>query len=212
LNGYYLLASQGLQTIGINIGNIAEIGTFNATGGNIPTATIYSNFAGTFATNQYPNSSYTLDPMSGRVTTSGLSSNPPVIYLTNGTADDGIVGFLVGTDPQGSLGVVVSQTTGTPSYGVANVTGNYAASTEEDADGKNGTFLGLFNFNGSGVYTLNSTTTGTLTNVPANQGAILVNSDGSGNLDGGNFPFVTDGTVLFMIPNSGDPLLFVLTQ
>jgi hypothetical protein len=211
LNGYYLLASQGLQTLGINIGNIAEIGTFNASGGNIPTATIYSNFAGTYATNQYPSSSYTADPTSGRVATSGLGSSSPVIYLTNGTADDEIVGFLVGTDLQASSGVVLLQTTGTPSYGVANVTGNYASSTEEDADGKNGAFLGLFNFNGSGAYTVTPVTTGTVPSVPAS-GSILVNTDGSGNLDGGNFPLVTNGSMLFMIPNSGDPLLFVLAQ
>jgi hypothetical protein len=212
LNGYYLLASQGLQSVGASVGNIAEIGTFNASGGTMPTATVYSNFAGTFATNQYPGSSYTVEAASGRVATSGLGSNSPVIYLTNGTADDGIVGFLVGTDPQASSGVVVSQTANTPSYGVANVTGNYAASTEEDADGKNGAFLGLFNFNGSGAYMLSAVVTGTVPNVPADQGSILVNTDGSGNLDGGKFPFVTNGSLLFMIPNSGDPLLFVLTQ
>jgi hypothetical protein len=211
LNGNYLLASQGQQTLGANIGNIAEIGTMNASGGNIPTATIYSNFAGTFATNQYPSSTYTVEAASGRVATSGLGSNSPVIYQTNGTADDGIVGFLVGTDPQASSGVVVSQTSSTPSYGVASVTGNYASSTEEDADGKNGAFLGLFNFNGSGGYALNSITTGTVPNVPSS-GSILVNTDGSGNLDGGQFPFVTNASVLFMIPNSGDPLLFVLMQ
>lgn len=210
LNGYYLLASQGLQTLGINIGNIAEIGTMNASGGNI-TANLYSNYAGTFLSPN-PTGAYTVDPTSGRTDISGLTSTDLIVYLTNGTADDGIVGFLVGTDPQASLGVVVSQTTGTPSYGLANVSGNYASSTEEDADGKNGAFLGLFTFSGSGAYTLSATKTGTLTNVPGNQGSILVNTDGSGNLDGGNFPFVTNGTVVFMIPNSGDPLLFVLTQ
>jgi len=212
LNGYYLLASQGLQTIGTNIGNIAEIGTFNASGGNIPTATIYSNLAGTFATNQYPGSSYMVEAASGRVTISGLTSAPPVVYLTNGTADDGIAGFLVGTDPQASSGIVVSQTTSTPNYGVANISGNYAASTEEDADGKNGAFLGLFNFSGAGAYTVTPITTGTVPPAIPSSGSILVNTDGSGNLNGGNFPFVTNGTALFMIPNSGDPLLFVLTE
>jgi hypothetical protein len=212
LNGYYLLASQGLQTLGINIGNIAEIGTVNATSaGAIPLATIYSNFAGTYASNQYTNASYTLEAASGRAATAGLASDSPVIYLTNGTADDGIVGFLVGTDLQASSGVMVSQTTTAPAYGVGNVMGNYAASSEEDADGKNGAFLGQFNFSGTGTYSLVSATTGTYTGVPAS-GSIQVNADGSGNLNGGNFPLVTNGTALYMIPNSGDPLLLVLTQ
>jgi hypothetical protein len=212
-NGYYLLASEGLQTLGTNIGNIAEIGTFNAnTSGAIPTATIYSNYAGTYATNQYPNSGYSIEQASGRVSITGLTSFPPVVYLTAGAAsDDAIVGFLVGTDPQSSNGVVVSQTASTPAYTNASVTGNYASSTEEDVDGLNGAFLGGFNFNGSGGYTVTSVVTGTVTNVP-NLGSISVNSDGSGNLDGGNFPLVTNGQVIFAIPHSGDPLLFVLTQ
>jgi hypothetical protein len=209
LSGYYLLASQGLQTLGINIGNIAEIGTLNASGSGI-TANLYSNYAGTFLSPN-PTGSYTVDPTSGRTDISGLTSTDLIVYLTNGTADDGIVGFLVGTDPQASLGVVVSQTPSTPSYTPANVSGTYASSTEEDADGKNGAFLGLFNFSGSGAYTLTPSTTGTVPSIPTS-GSILVNSDGSGNLDGGNFPFVTNGSVLFMIPKSGDPLLFVLSQ
>jgi large repetitive protein len=215
LNGYYLLASHGLQTLGIAIGNIAEIGTLNATStGAIPTATIYSNYAGTYATNQYPGSSYTVEAASGRTVLfngSNLSSLP-VVYLTASGADDGIAGFLVGTDAQSSSGVLVLQTAATPSFSTASVTGNYAASTAEDVDGSNGAFLGGFTFNGSGAYTLiSSLVTGSLTNVPA-AGSILINSDGSGNLQGGKFPLVTNGTVIFAIPNTGDPLLYVFTQ
>jgi hypothetical protein len=76
----------------------------------------------------------------------------------------------------------------------------------------NGSFLGAYSFSGTGGYTLTSQTTGTLLNVPPSSGAISVNADGSGTLNGGNFPFVTNGTVLLAIPNSGDPLLFVLTE
>jgi hypothetical protein len=211
LNGYYLLASEGLQTLGINIGNVAQIGTFNAnTTGTIPTATIYSNYASTYASNQYPNSSYNIETASGRVSITGLTSFPPLVYLTAGTAsDDEIVGFLVGTDVQSSSGVVVGQTTSTPAYSAASITGNYASGTEEDIDGSNGAFLGGFDFSGGGAYTLTSQVTGTVTNVPK-LGSITVNADGSGNLDGGNFPLVTNGQVVFAIPDSGDPLLFVL--
>jgi large repetitive protein len=214
LNGYFLLSSQGLQTIGVATGNIAEIGTLNATSaGAIPTATIYSNYAGTYASNQYPSSSYTVEAASGRVAITGLTAAPPVVYLTAGnTSDDEFAGFLVGTDPQTSSGYLVSQTTSAPSYSIASVTGAYASSTEEDLDGLNGSFLGAYSFSGTGGYTLTSQTTGTLLNVPPSSGAISVNADGSGTLNGGNFPFVTNGTVLLAIPNSGDPLLFVLTE
>jgi hypothetical protein len=212
LNGYYLLASEGLQTMGIGTGNIAQIGTLNATSaGTIPTATLYSNFAGTYLSNQYPGSSYSVEAASGRVSVTGLETSPPVVYLTNLSADDGIAGFLVGTDPQASSGVIVTQTTAAPSYTVGSITGSYAASTAEDVDGLNGSFLGAFSFSGTGSYTVTPQTTGKVANVP-NLGSIVVNSDGSGNLDGGDFPLVTNGTVLYAIPNSGDPLLFVLTE
>jgi hypothetical protein len=213
LNGYYLLASQGLQSAGASIGNIAEIGTLNATsGGAIPTATIYSNYAGTYATNEYPASNYTIEAASGRIILNGITSSYPIVYLTAGTTDDSIAGFLVGTDPQSSSGVLVLQTAAAPSFSTAGIIGNYAASTGEDVDGSNGAFLGGFNFNGTGACTLlSSLVTGTLTNVPA-AGSILVNTDGSGNLQGGKFPLVTNGTVLYAIPNSGDPLLYVFTE
>jgi large repetitive protein len=214
LSGYYLLASQGLQSTGTAIGNIAEIGTLNATSsGTIPTATIYSNLAGTYAMNQYPASTYTVEAASGRTVLNGVDFSSPVVYLTASTADDAIAGFLVGTDPQSSSGAMVLQTATTSGFSTAGISGYYAASSAEDVDGLNGAFLGGFNFNGTtGAYTLlSSLTTGTLTNVPT-ASSFLVNTDGSGNLQGGKFPFVTNGTVLFAIPDSGDPLLFVFTE
>lgn len=212
--GYYLLASEGFQSVGTSTGNLAQLGTLNADGnGNIPTATIYANDAGTYTNNQYPASTYTVETASGRISTSGLlATSSPIFYLTAGTGtDDEIAAFLVGTDPQASSGVIVTQTSTTPAYSLPSVTGNYASSTEEDVDGKNGAFLGDFSFNGTGGYSVTTTTTGTLPGIP-NTGSIAVNADGSGNLNGGNFPLVTNGTVVFVIPDSGDPLLFVLVS
>ena len=212
LNGYYLLALEGLGASGTSGGNFAEIGTLNATSaGTIPTATLYSNNAGTYSVNPYSNSSYTVEAASGRAAITGLTTTPPVIYLTSGTSDEGIAGFLVGTDAESSSGVLVTQTTSAPSYTDASITGNYAASTAEDVDGLNGAYLGLFTFSGSGAYTVVSQKTGSVPNSPT-LGTIAVNADGSGSMDGGAFPFVTNGVVLFAIPDSGDPLLFILTQ
>jgi hypothetical protein len=212
LNGYYLLSSEGLEGSGTSIGNLAGIGTLNATSaGTIPTAMIYSNDAGSYSVNPYPNSSYTVEAASGRVAITGLTTTPPVIYLTSGTSDEGIAGFLVGSDTESSSGVLVTQTTTAPSYTDASVTGNYAASTAEDVDGLNGSYLGLFTFSGAGAYTVVSQKTGSVPNSPS-LGTIAVNADGSGSLDGGALPFVTNGEVLFAIPDSGDPLLFILTQ
>lgn len=212
LNGYYLLASQGLDVSASSPANLAEIGTVAATSaGTITAANLYSNDAGTYTTNQYPDSSYMVEAASGRVSFTGLTATPPVVYLTaGGTSDDGIVGFLVGTDPQTSSGVWVNQTSSTPAYALTNVNGNYAASTDEDVDGLDGAFAGLFTFNGSGGYSVVPQVIGPIVKVP-NLGTIAINADGSGSLDGGNFPLVTSGAVIFAIPSSGDPQLFVFT-
>jgi hypothetical protein len=212
LDGYYLLASQGLAVSGGKAGNLAEIGTVAATNaGTVPTATIYANNAGSYTTNPYPNSGYTVEAASGRVSFTGLTATPPVIYLTAaGTPDDGIGGFLVGTDAEASSGVLVNQSLNAPSFAPANVAGNYAASTAEDVNGLDGTFLGVFTFNGKGGYMVIPQVVGPITNTPG-LGTIAVNADGSGSLDGGSFPLVTNGTVIFAIPDSGDPQLFVFT-
>jgi hypothetical protein len=152
-----------------------------------------------------------VEAASGRTSFTGLTATPPVVYLTAGTPDDGIAGFLVGTDTQTSSGVLINQTTAPPNYSVSSVSGNYSVSTAEDIDGLAGTYLGLFNFSGSGSYAKVSLVIGSITNAPS-LGTVAVNPDGSGALDGGNLPLVTNGTQIFALPNSGDPLLYIFTQ
>jgi hypothetical protein len=212
LNGYYLLASQGLEVSGSNIGNHAEIGTLKATSaGAIPTAILYVNDAGTYSNTPYSNGSYAVEAASGRVSLAGLTATPPVVYLTAAsTTDDEIAGFLVGSDSEASSGVVVSQSTSAPAYVPSDIPGNYAASTQEDMDGLNGASLGAFSFTVTGQYIATQKTTGPVPNLPS-LGMIATSSDGSGRLSGGNFPLVTNGAVIFAIPDSGDPLIYVFT-
>ena len=194
------------------IGNAAVIGRMNATGtGAIPIAIIYSNLAGAFASNQYQNSSYIVEAASGRVSLTGLTASPPVVYLTTGSADDGIAGFLIGTDVEASSGVVIHQSARFPNYVLADVSGNFAASKAEDIDGLNGSFLRSFTFSGTGEYTVIPQVADSTSNLP-HLGMVSMRADGSGNLDGGRFSFVTNGTALFAIPDSGDPSLFVFTE
>jgi len=136
---------------------------------------------------------------------------PPVMYLTNGSADDGIAGFLIGTDTEASSGEILRQSASLPNYVLANVCGNYAASEAEGVDGLNVAFLTSFTFTGRGGYTVTPQPTGARSNLP-HLGMISIGADGSGNLDGGRFPFVTNGAVLFAIPDSGDPSLLVFTE
>jgi hypothetical protein len=213
LNGAYLLASQGLAASGATVGNLAEIATLNATNaGAIPTAMLYVNDAGIFSTTPHPNASYTVEAASGRVTITGLTAMPPIVYLTApGTTDDGIAGFLVGSDTEASAGVIITQSTGAPAFLLSNISGNYAAGTQEDVDGLNGTALGTFSFTGAGQYSSTQTTSGSVS-TPPSSGTIAINPDGSGSLNNGSFQFVTNGNVIFAIPTSGDPLLYVFTS
>ena len=211
LEGYYLLAAQGLEVSGSKRGNLAEIGTLNATkAGTSPSATIYVNDAGTYSKTTYPNGSYTVEAASGRVSIAGLTATPPVVYLTAGSSDEEVVGFLVGSDAEASSGVIVNQTASAPAYALASIFGNYAASTEVDVDGLNGASVGTFTFTGTTQYIATQRTTGSVPDLPS-VGSIVMNTDGSGNLNGGNFPLVTSGTVIFAIPSSGDPLLYEFT-
>jgi hypothetical protein len=210
LNGYYLLASQGLEVSESGVGNLAEIGTLNATSaGAIPAVTLYVNDAGTYSTTPYSNGSYSVEAVSGRVSVSGLTATPPVFYLTAGdTNEDGIAGFLVGSDAEASSGVIVSQSASAPGYVLSSISGSYATGTLEDIDGLNGASLGVFSFTGLGQFSATQTTTGSVPNLPST-GSITINPDGSGSLDDGDFPFVTNGAVIFAIPGSGDPLMYV---
>jgi hypothetical protein len=215
LDGYYAMASEGLD-VTVNSGrgrNVVEVATVNATSsGTIPTTTFYINDAGVYTTRLFTNGTYVLEAASGRASLTTANNTPlPVVYLTaNSKLDDEVAGFVVGNDATSQSGIMVSQSASVPNYTLASVTGNYASSTAEDVDGTNGAFLGAFTFNGTGAYSVVSQTTGSVANTPKG-GAMAINADGSGSLDGGEFPFVTNGSVLFAIPDSGDPLLFVLS-
>lgn len=212
LNGYFILAAQGLVG-GKGEGNFAEIGTLNAANtGVIPRTILYVNDATIPSNTPYTNGSYTVEAASGRVATTGITTTSPIMYLTAGSAtDDEIVGFLIGTDTAATSGVVLFQSTNLPSYVISNISGAYASSTEEDLDGLNGTSVGAFTFTGGGQFTATQNTTGSVPNLPSS-GAVSINSDGSGILNGGSFLLVTNGAVIFAIPASGDPLLYVFTS
>jgi hypothetical protein len=213
LSGAYMFASQGLAASGSTAGNLAEIGTLQTTSaGAIPTAMLYANNAGTYSATPFSNASYTVEAVSGRISLSGFTATPPVIYLTApGTPDDDIAGFLVGSDIEASSGVLVSQSAGAPAFPLSTISGNYAAGTQEDIDGLNGTALGTFSFTGAGQYSSTQSTSGSVS-TPPSSGTIAINPDGSGSLNSGSFPLVTNGNVMFSIPNSGDPLLYVFTS
>ena len=214
LSGYYLVATTGFDTSAATSANTATIGTFQATTpGNIVNATLYTNDAGTFTTTPYPSATYALDAGTARAAITGVSTAPPIAYLTSTTPDDGIAGFVVGTGADSSAGFLFLQTGGTPAYNAASLAGPYIFGAAEDISGEAGSQVGQYIFSAGGyTNTIDAVSpsgpNGLLPDQTAS-GGIAVNADGSG-IVGSNLVIVTNGTVLFGVDNSAtQPLLYI---
>jgi hypothetical protein len=222
LNGYYLTAYSGIDlSIGQDGANIVNIGTVQATNtGTIPMAKIYTNDGGTYATNSYTNATYTLEASTGRISYTGFGTYPPVVYVTSTTNEDDIVGFLVGTGPDSSSGIVAFQAPASPgpNFSASDIEGGYAFGTTEDVAGQNGSEVGLFEFDGIGNFSaVNDIATFGENASQPNQvfsGTYTVNPDGSGNFGSGNPVFVTNGSLGLAIDtsNTTQPQLYIFAQ
>jgi hypothetical protein len=215
LNGFYLVATTGVDEN--KGGNTAVIGIFDApSAGSITNATLYTNDAGTYGPATYATATYNLEAASGRAAISSITDNPPIAYLTATAGDDGIAGFVVGTGPDSSSGFLFLQTQGTPNFSNA-LSGGYAFGSADDVFGGNGSQVGQYNFASDDFTSTIDLVAPFVNGVDPLQpdqmahNTFNVNADGSGNLDGANIAFVTNGTVLFGIDtNSTQPLLYVM--
>jgi hypothetical protein len=219
-DAYFLAAWTGID---LNAGpsgrgaNYAAIATIQTTSdGAIPAATIYANDAGNFTSSQ-ASGEFTVAPLSSRVTMTGFP-DPPVAYLAAPNQDDGVAGFLAGTDAFTSSGIIVLQSSSAPAYTAASLNGNFVIGSSEDPTGASGSIVGAGEFNAAGNYS--DVRDVVATGQPLAPGTSVstsysMNSDGSGTLAGGNVNFVTSGTVVFAIDSGGsstEPLLYILLQ
>jgi hypothetical protein len=223
LNGYYLTALNGFDfNFGDNGGNYVAVSTLQATsGGSVPASTVYANDAGAYSATSF-SGSYTLDTTSGRLAFSGGTDTFPVGYLTATASDNEIVAFLVSTDGFSSSGVMLTQGTSAPDFGVGNLSNGYAFGSSEDVTGVNGTLDGQFDFTGTGsyTYTIDIVNVGEVASQPnqTGSGSVAVNTDGSGNFDSDTENFVTNGDVILAIDNmnsdstNGQPLLYIFIK
>ena len=216
LNGFYMLATNGLDSDGN--GNVATIGTFQApSAGQLANATLYTNDAGSYSGPvAYTSATYVLDASTGRAAVTGLTGNPPVAYLTATTADDGISGFLVGTGSDAESGFLFLQTQGTPNF-TDPFSGGYAFGSADDVLGLNGSQVGQYNFTSDDFNSTVDLVQPFVDGVDPLQpdqtahNTYNTNADGSGTLDGANIAFVTNGTVVFGIDTtSTQPLLYIM--
>ena len=213
-NGFYMSAANGLDTaVEDSVATIATVQLTNQSA--VPKATIYQNDGGTLTTQTFTNGSYALETTSGRLTLTGIGSQPPIAYVTTGPSeDDGLVAFLVGTDGAASSGFLMLQSMTTPNFSASSLNGGFALGSAEDVNGSNGSFVARFILNGGGDYTALADTVVVGTGVTANKtfdGTYVVNSDGSGNFDSSSELMVTNGTTFLVIDGDGmtAPLLYV---
>lgn len=216
LNGFYLLAVEGLNKSVTPAANDATIGIANFQGNGDVTVNLNEYNAGT-ATNTVVMGNYTVDPSVGRVSFTNTGQNPPVIYLTvgaSGAFSAGVTGFAIGTGTDASSGVIATQTTGVPNFSTSDIGGTFSFGSAPDISNLNGSLSGAYVITGaSGAYTAtvdvsNSNLSGKTpllqsgAALPA--GIFTVNSDGTGSINDANGDiFVTNGVQIFAIPTIG---------
>jgi uncharacterized repeat protein (TIGR01451 family) len=212
LSGNYILHLTGQQPSGRNASVNLGLLTFAPGSGNTGTVTGtllgYSQPGGAVTT-PIAGASYTVDPASGRVTLSGLGFTgslglPPVVYVT--TPTDGISAFFIGTDIDGTFGLMEFQ----PSqiYSTAAVAGTYFLGTEDPGDTSVTDQSGVATLSSAGAISGTQDQSG-FSGLQANQaisgvGPVSINSDGTGNV-GPKTAAITNGTKLFFIDESGGP-------
>jgi hypothetical protein len=219
LNGFYLFALNGIDVDAADDGaNFVEISNFQATAaGSLAGFKDYSNDAGLFTAAPATTGTWSVDESAARIEFDEVTANPPVAYLASGGADDQIVGFLVGTDPFSTAGIMILQSTSTPAFTTADITATYAFGSEEDVTGLNSSIVGAFTSDGEGNYTtvadVVTVDEGTTPNATS-LGTLAVNADGSGTLNSGGVAFVTNGSQIFGIDGnvSSQPLLYIFIQ
>ncbi len=232
LSGNYMVAFSGLDLNQgpVDVGaNYAATGLFQGISGtSVPTVTIFANDAGAFTTSSYPNVTAATDTTTGRTVFTSAKGPAPIVYLTSTAEEDGIAGFLVGTDAFASSGFLAFQTSAAPNYAASTLTGAYSFGTSEDIAGVQGASDGVFTFSNAGFITYASTLDSILvsnglatgaTGGVAGNGSYNVNMDGSGSLtatdgSGLGMVFATNGTLVLGVDSTdgGQPLLYVFIE
>lgn len=202
LSGNYVLHMTG-QTGGaayVSLGLLTLTPGGGATGSVAGTLFSYSRSSGA-STTAVTSGSYTVDPVSGRVTFSGSGVNGIVAYAT--TPFDGISAFVLGEpdDVSGAMEFQPSQT-----YTTAGIAGTYILGTEDPGDNTVNLQSGVATLSSAGIISGTEDQSG-LGGLQPNQailgiGPVSINSAGIGNV-GPNTVAITNGTKLFFIDESG---------
>ena len=175
-------------------GPVVDIAAASANGSGNITVNENVNSAGTFTASS-PVLNYQV-ASNGRVTTSG-EATPPVLYL-NGLNQ----GFLLGTDPDVTFGLLEPQATGP--FSDASFSGAYTFGTENPSATTVTLETGVLSANGSGNATGTSdqsSATGLVQNQALNL-TVSISTNGTGNVGSGTTAIVISGNKLIFINNT----------
>ncbi len=92
--------------------------------GHVTSYALDENNGGVLSQPSYTNATYSVDKTSGRVTLSGLGTYPPVWYLVTFNT-----GFVVGTDPNVTVGTFEPQTAPSTGFTILSLFGNFYGGT-----------------------------------------------------------------------------------
>jgi hypothetical protein len=195
--------------------NYVSIATLNVNGATA-TGISYVNDAGAYTSGPFTGT-LSFNATYGRAIFSNALSDE-IAYVSATADEDEIAAFAIGTDDNAGSGYIFTQTTGTPAYTNASITGDYAYGTGEDVTGIKGSQVGVFDFDGNGNYTVTADVILVGAAYAPDQtgnGNYSVNTDGSGSFGDGSVQLVTNGTFTLAI-DSGDsttqPLLYFFIQ
>jgi len=204
LSGNYIVSVAGSSGGAASV----TLGVLNLTSGAVNgTLNEFDSGSGTITPQPISGGTYAVGASSGRVTLSGVGSNPPAVYLTIPT--DGVAAFIIGTDGSAVFGTVDPQGGGT--YSLSSIAGKSYYGTQEMADNSVQNNIGVVTVDGTtGVITGTEQSSAGVTpflNLSGSvSGTLTVNSDGTGNVGAGTY-FVTNGTDYFILNGSDAEIL-----
>jgi len=201
LNGVSVLRGTAQSATGA----VVDIATVSADGKGVMTVNDNVNDAGTFNSSSTP-FNYTV-ASNGRVTLTG-GNTPPVLYLYGPNQ-----GFLVGADPDVTLGILEPQTAGP--FGDASFSGSYVFGTENPSVSTVVTESGVLTADGKGSAS-GTSVQWSPTAVPADQSFNFTYSfpaNGVGNVGSGTTAILISGNKLAFINNiSTNPTITVVEK
>ena len=194
---YFTGGSSGAPSSSIGLASFSSAGSPGISG--TVSGTIDHYASGTASTQNLAGT-YALTGVSGRLSITGATvATSPTCYLTNPL--DSVSAFCISTDSSASLGIFDTQPAVT--YGNSSLAGSFFFGSGEPGDNTAPDLSGVASISSGGLQGVQDISAQSGFSLANPFSATLsINADGSGNV-GSNTVIVTNGTVLYLIDESG---------